>query len=289
MMTVCKRIRRKSGVGLLLAISTLMVGCDPQKLVNDYFKSLGLNPLAIVRDDIKPGALFVKNGSTTIYADTIFGYAANAAQPAASTDDLSKSTDFQAVLKAHEADRKVDASAAVNFLKTVLPLDITADLGLTNNVTINAINATGHRLSAKSVQDFLRNNSKGLQEFLSSQENGSEAYVAYEIYTADTLNIVAQSGTDVSTKAEIASEFKPLSSGNASFKYARTSKDTLVIKGDHPYVFAVRTGKLVYKNGVYVMQITNFSSGNVKAVGGDEKYAAPVNDGYAPLKVETKK
>ncbi len=281
-------MRVKSLVGIsILVMASVLVGCDPQKLANDYFKSLGLNPLAVVRDDIKPGALIVKKGSTAVYADSIFSYATAAPQPTFSTEDLSTSTDFQAVLKAHEADRKVDASAALDFLKTVLPLNIGVDLGLTNNVTINAINATGHRLAAKVVRDFLRNNSSGLHDFLSQQENGSEAYVAYETYAADTLNIVAQSGTDVSTKVELPSEFKPLSSGNASFKYARTSKDTLVIKGDHPYVFAVRTAKIVYRNGAYVMQVTNFSSGNIKAVGGDEKYATAVNKDYAPLKLDT--
>ncbi|PWT83212.1 MAG: hypothetical protein C5B58_06885 [Acidobacteria bacterium] len=279
-------LRGLSKLSIYVAAVTLVIACDPTKLVNDYFKGLGLNPLAVVRDDIKPGALIVKTGSTAVYADRIFDFVPGATAPAVTSDNLDKNSDFQAVLRAHTDDRKVNGSVALDFLKAVLPVSITADLGLTDKLTVDAINATGHRLSVPQVLTFLRNNSAPLHDFISQQGSNAEAYVAYETYEADTLNIVSEGGTDVSTKLATTQEFKPLSSGKASFSYARTQKDTLVIKGEHPYVFAVRTGKLVYNNDAYTLQVTNFASGNVKAVGGNEKYAIAVNDGFAPLTIK---
>ncbi len=274
--------RWRMGITIVAAAAAVVAGCDAEQLVNHYFKSLGLNPLAVVRDDIKPGALVIKQKNKAVYTDSIFDFA-NAKVPEVKSENLDKSKDFQAVLKAHKSERKVDAEAALSFLKAVLPVDLSVDLGLTNSVTISAINAKGHRLPVPDVLKFLRNNSAPLHDFITSQGAGAEAYVAYETYEADTLNIVADSGTDVSTKLATTQEFKALSSGNASFKYARTAKETLVIKGDHPFVFAVRTGKLDYKNDVYSLLVTNFVSGDVKAVGGDEKYSSQVNEGFAPL------
>lgn len=267
---------------MIAAAALVVAGCNAEQLVNSYFKNLGLNPLAVVRDDIKPGALVIKHNNKAVYTDSIYDFA-RAKAPVTQSENLDKSKDFQAVLKAHESERKVDAGAALSFLKAVLPVDLSVDLGLTNSVTISAINAKGHRLPVPDVLEFLRNNSAPLHDFIASQGAGAEAYVAYETYEADTLNIVAESGSDVSTKLATTQEFKPLSSGSATFKYARTAKDTLVIKGDHPFVFAVRTGKLAYKNDVYGLLVTNFVSGDVKAVGGDEKYASQVNEGFAPL------
>ena len=268
-----------------LFFAVALVSCDPQKLVNDYFARQGLNPLAVVRNDIKPGALIIKKGSRQLFVDSIYDYAP-VQKPTAKTENLDHTKDFDAVLKKYETDRQVGGSVAANFLKTVLPINISADLGLTNKVTIDLINAQGHRLMPVEIQTYLSEKGKGLQDYLSTQEKGSVAYVAYETYTADTLSITAESGTDVSAKVELSTEFKPLSSGNASFKYKRTSKETLLIKGDKPYVFAVRTGKLVIKNDVYVLEVTNFASGDVKAVGGDEQYSAPVQQDYAAIKLE---
>jgi len=270
-------------------LATVIAGCDPQQLVNDYFKSLGLNPLLVVRDDVKPGELIVQSGNNAVLADSIFSYAPAAPGPKASSENLDNETEFQAVLKAHETDRTVDANAAVTFLKTVLPVDISADLGLTSSVTINAINATGHRLPVPDVLRWLHNNSAPIHDLMQTQAAGATAYVAYEVYMADTINIVAQNGADVSTKVALDGATKALSSANAGFTYKRTAKDTLTIKGDHPYVFAIRTGKLVYKNGAYSMEVTNFASGAVKAVGGDEKYAAPVNPGFGLLALKKRK
>jgi len=273
---------------VVCALTLMLVGCDPQKLINDYFAKQGLNPLAVVRDDIKPGALIISNKGKNVFTDSIFDYSP-VARPTTSDQSLSETKDFNAVLKKYESDRNVSGSVAADFLKSVLPVDISADLGLTNSVTIDLINAKGHRIKPVEIQNYLRNNGKGLQDFLSTQESGVTPFVAYETYEADTLSIKSQSGTDVSSKVDLSQEFKPLSSGSASFKYKRTSKEELIVKGDKPYVFAVRAAKLVLKNGVYVPQVTNFASGDVKAVGGEEKYSAPIQSGFGLLSLEPAK
>ena len=279
---------KSKNIVFVCVLALLLFGCDPQKVINDYFAKQGLNPLAIVRDDIQPGALIISKGHKNILTDSIFDYS-QAAKPSASDENLSGSKDFNAVLKKYESDRNVSGSVAADFLKSALPITITADLGLTSNVTIDLINAKGHHLKPVEIQTYLRNNGKGLQDFMAAQESGSTAYVAYETYEADTLSITSQTGTDVSSKVQLSQEFKPLSTGSASFKYKRTSKETLIIKGDKPYVFAIRSAKLVLKNGVYVPEVTNFATGDVKAAGGEEKYSASIEPGFGLVSLEPSK
>src|ERR1700730_17528418 len=126
---------RRLAVAVCTLVS-LLVGCDPQKMINDYFAKQGLNPLAVVRNDIKPGALIIHKGNKNIFADTVFDYT-QATKPTSSEEKLSGTKDFDAVLKKYESDRNVSGSVATDFLKTVLPVNISADLGLTGNVTID--------------------------------------------------------------------------------------------------------------------------------------------------------
>lgn len=261
-----------------------LAGCDPQALVNKYFKDQGLNPLKIVRDDIQPGQLILKKGGNDpVLADLVSDYTNVPLSSGQKDDKLDGTSDFKAVMKATERERKVDASGAVKFLETVLPVSVDADLGLTNDLKIDAINVVGHRMSTGRLQRYLSDNSSKLHQFIDGQQGGTSPYIAYEVYTADTLNIVANSGTDVTTKVEMTAPAAALSSGNGSFTYKRTSKDTLTIKGTHPYVFAIRTAKLDYKNNVYVLQITNFANGAVKAAGGEEKYSSPLQNGFGAV------
>src|SRR5437773_1152607 len=124
----------------ILGLGLVELACDPQQMVNQYFKKLGLNPLAVVRDDMKPGALILKKGGFAVFNDSVFDYGKNgSSEPNVNTDDLTSK--FQAILKQHEEDKSIDASLALGFVKALLPVSIDADLGLTGNVSIELINA----------------------------------------------------------------------------------------------------------------------------------------------------
>jgi hypothetical protein len=49
--------RRDIFIASILLTLIFLSGCDPHKAIEDYFGGQGLNPLAVVRSDIVPGAL----------------------------------------------------------------------------------------------------------------------------------------------------------------------------------------------------------------------------------------
>jgi len=278
--------KRLGSIASILSVSILL-GCDPQKVVEDYFAGQGLNPLAVVRNDVMPGALILKQEHNTIFAESIWDYSTGQ-KPAITSRDLT-SAELDAVMKKYEQDREVSGSTAANFLKSVLPTKMTTDLGLTDKVKIDLPSVRTSRLKPIDIQNYLTKGSNGLRNFIATQQGGSEPYVVYETYFADTLSISAGTGTDVSTRVEVSSEFRPLSSENHSFSYKRISKETILIKGDKPYVFAVRAGKLLIRSGVYALELTNFVTGQAKATSGDEQYSAPVLGDYSPIRLERAK
>jgi hypothetical protein len=275
--------KRLASIASILSISILL-GCDPQQVVVHYFSGQGLNPLAVVRNDVMPGALILKQEHNTLFAESIWDYSTGP-KPTITSRELT-SAELDAVMKKYEQDREVSAVAAANFLKSVLPTKITTDLGLTDKVKIDLPSVKTSRLKPMDIQTYLAKGSGGLRNFIATQHGGSEPYVVYETYYADTLSISAETGTDVSTKVEVSSEFRPLSSEDRSFSYKRPSKETILIMGDKPCVFAVRAGKLLIRNGVYAFEFTNFVTGNVKATGGDEQYSAPVLADYSPISLQ---
>jgi hypothetical protein len=84
----------------------------------------------------------------------------------------------------------------------------------------------------------------------------------------------------------VSSEFRALSSEDPSFSYKRESKETILIKANKPYVFAVRTAKLLIRNGVYSLESTNLAPREMKTVGGNEQFSSSVLDGYSPINPE---
>ena len=94
------------------------------------------------------------------------------------------------------------------------------------------------------------------------------------------------SWTDVSTKIAVSREFKALSSEDPTFSYRRESKETILNKANRPYVFAVRTARLLIRNGVYALELTNFDPPEIKAAGGTEQFSTSILDGYSPIKLE---
>src|SRR5215469_17364632 len=141
------------------------------------------------------------------------------------------------------------------------------------------------RPEADGHSNYLRKNSSGLWNFIATQPNASEPYVVYEAYSADTLAISTEPGTDVSTKVAISSEFRALSSVDPTFSYKRESRETLLIKANNAYVFAVRTARLLIRNGVYALEFTNFAPREMKTAGGNEQFSTSVLDGYLTIKL----
>lgn len=289
-MTVRPTARNIAAVALSV-VTLLSLACDPAQLVQDYFKKLGLNQLAIVRDDIQPGALIDVKGKDAIYDDNMLEYVTSSDGTDVTVTAVNKLDDYNAVLRQYKGSRSVDASLALSFLKTVLPIDPSANLDISGSVTIDLINAKAQRMSPAAITRFLNSKvSQPLKDHLAQLNSSVKPYLAYEIYTTNKLNITTTSSSNIGASVKLG-EIKPLGSGNASFTYKRTGDTTIEIDGDHYYVFAIRVGQLVPQNGTYVLDITNYTlPGNwgVKAAGTDEKYSAPLVGDYEPVKILSK-
>ena len=276
---------RDAFIASVLLTSIFLLGCEPYNVMKDYFGAQGLNPLAVLRSDVGVDALILKQRDKTIFAESIFDYSTGQ-KPAVTTKDLA-SIELNGVLEKYEQDRHVIGSKAADFLKSTLATKITTDLGLTDNVVkIDLRNVKTSGLKPTDIQNYLRKNSSGLWNFIKAQPNASESYVVYEAYSADTLSISTEPGTDVSTKVAVSSEFKAISPVDPSFSYKRESRETMLIKANKPYVFAVRTARLLIRNGVYALEFTNFAPREMKTAGGNEQFSTSVLDGFSPIKLE---
>lgn len=277
--------RRDAFVASVLLISIFLLGCDQRTVIKDYFAGQGLNPLAVVRSDVGPGALILKQSDKSIFAESIFDFSTGQ-RPAVTNKEMT-STELDGVLKKYEQDRKITGSGAADLLKSVLPTKITTDLGLNNNIVkIDVRNVKTSGLKPADIQNYLSKNTSGLRNFIATQSRASEPYVVYEVYSADALSISTEPGTDVSTKIAVSTEFKALSSEDPSFSYKRESKETILIKTNKAYVFAVRTAKLLIRNGVFSLEFTDFAPRDLKTLGGNEQFSTSVFEGYSPLNLE---
>ena len=280
--------RRDAFIVSVLLTSIFLLGCEPHSVMRDYFGAQGLNPLAVLRSDVGAGALILKQRDKTIFAESIFDYSTGQ-KPAVTTKDFA-SIELNGVLEKYGQDRQVTGSKAADFLKSSLATKITTDLGLTDNVVkIDLRDVKTSGLKPTDIHNYLSKNSSGLWNFIKTQPNASEPYVVYEAYSADTLSISTAPGTDVSTKIAVSPQFRALSGVDTSFSYKRESRETILIKANRPYVFAVRTARLLIRNGVYALEFTNFVPREMKTAAGNQQFSTPVLDGYSPIKLEPAK
>jgi len=273
----------------MLIVALASAGCDPNVVINKYFAKMGLNRLAVVRDDVKPGGLVLSNSKGAVYADNMLDYV---------TDDPGKVqlaitagnqlSNYNAAVGSYKDDRSIDASAALNFLQTLLPVDLKSSLSLKTSVSIDLIDAKVTRMKVPSVQQFLGSSAsdpfrKAVASF--TADGKTKAYIIFETWETNKLKITSSSGTDITDSVDV-SKVKIISSAQGKFSLSRKSSSELELSGDKFYVFAVRTGQLQSANGGLTFTPMNFvppKDLGIKAAGGDDSFSAPVNADYAPL------
>jgi hypothetical protein len=79
--------RRDALIASILLTDIFLLSCEPHEVTKDYFGGQGLNPLAVVRNDVEPGALILKQSDKTIFTESIFDYSTGR-RPAATTKEL---------------------------------------------------------------------------------------------------------------------------------------------------------------------------------------------------------
>jgi len=89
----------------LLPLMFLVVACNPDDTVNSYFAKLGLNRLALARNDIEPGALILVGGQGAIYADNMFDYLETEPENEYGIWAGDKVSEYKALLRRYQGER----------------------------------------------------------------------------------------------------------------------------------------------------------------------------------------
>src|SRR6185503_6502833 len=188
----------------------------PNKEINSYFGKLGLNRLAVVRDDIQPGGLVLSNDKGAMYADNMLDYVT--AQPGKVQLALTsgeQQSNYDAVIASYKGDRSIEASAALKFIQSFLPIDLSNSVSLKTNVNIDLINAKVKRMKIPAMQQFLNSNdSQGFRTAVggfTAADKKSRAFVIYETYETNKLKISSSSGTEITSSINV-NEIKVISS-----------------------------------------------------------------------------
>ena len=259
----------------------LLTGCDPNKLINKFFSELGLNRLAILRTDIKPGAVILADSKKTMYASNIDKYA----QVPTPKDAPDSANSFKAVIPSYVAKQGLDASASLKFLDSVLPVTLSGSVKINGSVNLDQVDASVQRLEPDDIEALLNDskNTRLTSKLQDKWDGNSDIYIVYEIYSAKTFNLKTSSDTNIAPEIAIG-QTKVISSGSVKFTITHSATSELKVDSDTPYVFAIRAAKVEPRGGNWRLRIMapppNFGVGTKAAA---DKYSAFIDQEAGPL------
>jgi hypothetical protein len=249
------KIRKTSSLALLLISLVTLDGCDPNKMADKFFSDLGLNRLAVLRTDLKPGAVILADTEKTMYASNIDKYVDSSAMPK-SADNNDATSSFEAVLPSYSGKKGLDGNVALKFLDTVFPANLSGSLKLSGSVTLDQVDAQVKRMEPDDIETLLNSDKSGKlkQKLQDRWDGGSDVYIAYETYSAKSFKLKTTSNTDIAPDITVG-KTKEVASGELKVKITHSDTRTLKIEGDKPYVFALRTAKVEPRGSSWQMRI----------------------------------
>lgn len=280
---------------LLVFLSFTLLACDPEDLINNYFKQMGLTRLAVIQTDVQPGTVILTKGGEAFLGDHVLDYVDQRLDPSHDygTFGGSAKDEVDAVLRKLSGATALSGNAAMSFLTSVFRLSPSLDLGLTGTVAITLPDARVQKMKVADLEKFLsRKESLAFQRKVHEwQQQGVTPYVAYEVYRAKSLKILSVEGKDVAPSLKV-NTITPLPfEGSATVAYKKTASNELLVAGNRYYAFAVRTAKLsVDAENAVTVDRTDFvkpEEWGIKSAGTDDQYAAPLAQGFKPVALKT--
>lgn len=280
---------------LLVCVSLTLLGCDPEDLINDYFRQMGLTRLAVLQTDVQPGTLILMKGNETFLGDHFLDYVDQSVDPSRDYGTFSGSAkdDVDAVLRKFSGNTALSGKVAMSFLASVFRLSPSLDLGLTGTVSIALPDAKVRKMKVANLEKFLsRTDSLTFQKKVREwTQQGVTPYVAYEVYRAKSLKVLSAEGKDVAPSLK-ANTVTPLPiEGTITVAYKKAASNELLVAGNRYYAFAVRTAKLnVDSEQTVTVDRTEFvkpKEWGIKSVGTDDQYAAPLVKNFEPVALKS--
>ena len=276
---------------LLVFLSFTLLACDPEDLINDYFRQMGLTRLAVIQTDVQPGSLILMRGKEAFLGDHILDYVDQRIDPSHDygTFGGSAKDEVDAVLRKFAGNTALSGKTAMSFLVNVFRLTPSVDLGLTGTVSIALPDAKVRKMKVASLEKFLsRKDSLTFQKKVREwTQQGVTPYVAYDVYRAKSIQVRAAEGTDVASSVK-ADAVTPLPiEGTVTVAYKKAASNELTVAGNRYYAFAVRTAKLTVDSEQSVtVDRTEFvkpKEWGIKSAGTDDRYAAPLLKSFEPV------
>ncbi|RMH31293.1 MAG: hypothetical protein D6690_16790 [Nitrospirae bacterium] len=273
-------------IGFLLGcVATIgLIACNPEDDLHQYFSELGLNPLAILRTDIEPGALIFVGSNGPVYAGKLQDYTR------APNSLLSDAFDeYEAIIRQYRGDRSLSVNNALKLLKELFQISGETPLSLTNRVHIDMVEAQVQKMKISEIQRFLGTKEARplIREILGAFDAGEKVFVAYEVYHASRLKITSVHETQIAPSLQIGAIGRIPLKDKTSLIFKKVSEQELLLESEKPYAFAIRAGELVRHPKLpkaVRFKVTNFlKPGYVKAVGTDDRYSAPILNGFIAL------
>jgi hypothetical protein len=256
-------IRSKSIILLAVVLTCFSTGCNPDAALNAAFAKFGLTRLAVLRNDIQPGAVFVSSSKAAVFADNLWDYVPNSTLQ---TQYDNQSKTISGYLPQISSTRNIEPKAALQFISSIIPVDAAADVKFSNSVSVKQLTCLVSRVPIVDINGFI--SAPANLGFSSQMKAYFDAhysiFVAYEVWKSSDISFDSSSGADVTASLNIG-QVKPVKTASASFALQRTTKESLTITGGQPYAFAVKLVKIVRDSGSgnLKLQITGFHSPTV--------------------------
>ena len=226
---------------LTVLSSCLLLACNPDDVIKEYFAKAGLNQLLTPRPDISPGAVFLAYDGKPSYADNILDYATQTSEMSVSVNDATP--EVNAVLGS--LTQSVDSSLAIDFLGRFLPIP-SASVMLSSDVSVSVspIMAKFRRMRIPTIIAHLQSeDSKGFRAALDAFHRTYEdlrVTIAYEVYRTKRMRIATTEGSNVSVGMTTGA-----TKDESGYKYTKVTESVLEFEGDISYAFAIRAALLL--------------------------------------------
>ncbi|MGD9726892.1 MAG: hypothetical protein AB7V39_10900 [Nitrospiraceae bacterium] len=275
---------------LLISSSLMLLACNAEEKINDYFGQMGLTRLAVLQTDVQPGSIILMKGAEAFLADHILDYVdlQADAQHDYGIFGGSAKDDVNAVLRRVVEAGQLSGTIAATFLASVFRLGPSLNLSLADTVSIDIPDARVRKIKVASLERFLTREDSGAFQAKVHEwtDRGLIAYVVYEVYRAKSIKVSAAQGTDVAPSLKADAAPQPIG-GELAVTYKKVAANELVVAGNRYYAFAVRTAKLeITKVGMVQVDRTDFvkpKEWGIKSAGTDDQYAAPLIAGFKPV------
>ncbi len=123
-------------------------------------------------------------------------------------------------------------------------------------------------------------------------KRGLTPYVAYEVFRAKSLNVVAEEGKEVAPSLKVGAAANLPVEVEGSVVYKKITGKELTVSGDRYVAFAVKTARLMpgTTDDAVVVDRTQFvkpKEWGIKSAGTDDQYATPLTEGFAPVRLQS--